>query len=151
QGQWVARVSPSAGVVTTTQPASGLQSLQVTGALLDFLDPLYTGVYRPNNLDPDRIHFNFTQTPIVRVQAQVRLDGPITGSTLNADLLSANLNAFNSTADLAEMWISSNGHVVLYSDAGGYVLGPAVSLGQYHTLAFIMDATTLTDRFFVDG
>jgi hypothetical protein len=152
QNNWMEYNSSGASIITTNQPASGQQSLQINGGALTFLTQY--GFY--DAFDSPNPTWNFSQYPTVRLDAQVRLDGPSTGSTLADDLISANLGIDNNDNDLAEMWISSNGHVHYYSDADpgstddGY-LGPAVTLGQYHDLSVLLNTGTLTDSFYVDG
>jgi hypothetical protein len=152
QNSWVEYISSGAGLITTSHPASGQQSLQGNGAALTYV-PMYGLYYAYYSPSPS---WNFSQYPTVRLDAQIRLDGPSTGSTIADDLMSANLNIGNQDDTLAQMWISSNGHVQYVSDADlgptgdGYV-GPAVTLGQYHDLTMLLNTGTLTDRFYVDG
>jgi hypothetical protein len=146
--------SNGAGLITTSHPASGAQSLQVDAGLLPLLPSGNSGYYY-TDYAPNQ-SFYFSQYPTVRMDVQVRLDGPSTGSTIADDFMSANFSLNDVDGDLAQMWISSDGHVHYYSDADpgptydGY-LGPAVALGQYHDLAMVLNTGTLTDSFYVDG
>ena len=49
------------------------------------------------------------------------------------------------------MWMSSNGHVMIYTDDAGVVVGPSVAMGQYHLLSMTLDTIARTTSFYVDG
>ena len=70
QESWFAVVGSAAGIVTTNEPASGVQALQVNGGSLEFSSPdgLYEGVYSSTNL------FNVGSSPRFLIQADIRLD-----------------------------------------------------------------------------
>jgi hypothetical protein len=144
QSSWLAFASPSAGVVSTTTPASGAQDLQINGADVNYFaaDSLYEASYGPNIL------FDGSKTSDLFVQADVKLSGP----TTPGDFISANLDVYNSETSVAEMYVSSQG--VLYSDNnfGNYAaVAPPITLGKYYTLDMDLDFATQTDKFYEDG
>lgn len=152
QGGWVADSSPSAAVITTNQPASGLQALRVDGAdLVDVPDfGLFLGGYH-HDLPYDAI----TQgTPIVTVEAAVRLDGPSTdlGGGPNDDLLSANFAVGTNDGAGHTLVLSSNGHVYAFGKGvTPYSFETEVTLGAYHILGIRYDFLGGSVGFFVDG
>src|SRR5262249_37696775 len=142
QDVWVATLSPNAGIITTNVPASGLQSLQVNGNSLDFFAPdgLFEGVYNPITL------FNAGGAPQVWVQADVRLDGPLTAN----DLASANLFVANTNDVLAQSYVSSDGHFYGLTTNDFQQFG-AASLGTYHHLGLLLDLANLQGHYYLDG
>lgn len=138
--------------VTTTQPKSGLQSLEVKGSDLTPLTSIgyNVGVYRRYvNLDVAG-----ASNPVIRVAADLRIDGPQTTQTddrMTGDLFSANLKAFSLDGSLGEFSLSSDGHVYVYTDNDSYLFGAPAALGVYHRLALDLDFTNKTTTFSIDG
>jgi hypothetical protein len=91
----------------------------------------------------------------VRVQADVRLDGPDTGGGPNDDLASANLYARNGVGRSAFFYVSSNGNAYAFanSDQGsaGYRFETPITLGDYNRLAITLDYSTHIATFEVNG
>jgi hypothetical protein len=142
QDVWVATLSPSAGIISANLPVSGLQSLQVNGNSLDFYAPdgLFEGVYNPITL------FNAGGAPLVWVQADVRLVGPLTAD----DLASANLFVANTNDVLAESYVSSDGHFYGLTTNEVQQFG-AASLGTDHRLGLLLDLANLQGQYYLDG
>ncbi len=140
-------IGPLAGVISTSNPKSGSQSLKVSGSDLVYVasDGLFEGVYRPA-AGVDTSGWNF-----LRISADVRLDGPLSGNTPADDDYSANVNVYNATEGLAEIYLSSNGMVVYDDGTSNWVYGPTVDLGVYHHLAIDMYLSGLYSNFFIDG
>lgn len=90
----------------------------------------------------------------VRVQCDVRLDGPDTGAGPQHDLLSANLYARNGNGGSAYMYMSSTGDVYCFADSAGgsagYAFATPITLGLYATLAITLDYSTHMATFSVD-
>jgi hypothetical protein len=93
-------------------------------------------------------------TPIIRIQAEVRLDGP---SIPNRDIFSASIAAIAlGSSAVGELIIDADGYVHGYSgnDKSGTQL-PKVSvqttLGDWHQLAIDVNFAARTYTFFVDG
>src|SRR5579863_2628898 len=126
QDNWVNVFGNGGGVVTTTNPASGLQALQIGGAdMKDTGFGISETVYRPDlgtfSIDP-------LATPTVFVQADVRLDGPLlpyaSGTAADNgfanDLVSANLVVADSVNYQSELYISSDGNIYADNALGSY-------------------------------
>jgi hypothetical protein len=93
-------------------------------------------------------------TPVVTVQASVRLDGPSTntGGGINDDLISANLSVYDETGFfIAELILSSNGTAYAFAGTNVYNFGTPAALGQYHTLGLELDFANRRTTFFLDG
>jgi hypothetical protein len=155
QGGFTAINSRDAGVVSTENPRTGLQSLQVNGANLELnaSGSLYRGTYAPIlNYDPLAAGM-----PIVEVQADVRLNGPSTntGHGTDDDLISANLSAFAGNGfRIGELILSSNGNIYAFSGMNpgeAYQFGTPFNLGQYYTLGLRLDFALRTTEFLLDG
>ena len=175
-GPPVSILSPNAAVISNDLVFSGQQSVRVRGQDLehqDFINEVTGGYYdaigsyrKPVNFDVGAAGF-----PIVRVQANVRIDGPKTPPGASAEdcvtgkfvpcnnFFSAGLAAVGNSSTggspgIGELDISSDG--VVYGHSGN-VLVPAfltskpVSLGAWHTLAIDVDFASRKYSFVVDG
>lgn len=142
QESWVAIVGSAAGIITTNEPASGVQALQVDGRSLEFFSPdgLYEGVYSSTNL------FDARLSPKFLIEADVRLDGPQT----TANLINANLFVANTQDLLAQSNLSSDGHLYGQTTSSLQQFG-AASLGMYHHLSILLDITSLQETYYLDG
>lgn len=127
--------------VTTNNPASGQQALQIqtssdilsTRALKRFIPPI-EGRSR------------------VSLSVDVRLDGPDTGEGIDADLLSANIFATDNLGGfLGEILLSSNGNAYTAGNSGSYLHETPFTLGEYHRVSLISDFSNATTDFFIDG
>ena len=152
---WFSALSPNAPVIAgdpslasggrrALQCWGGSPELESTGGLLD-------GAWaQPVTFNPP-----WAQQALVRVQCDVRLDGPDTGTGPNDDLVSANLIARNGVGQSASMFLSSTGQVFCNSsgEAGsfGYQFATPVALGEYSRLAIIYDYSTHLAAFEVNG
>lgn len=93
----------------------------------------------------------------VRVEADIRLDGPDTGSGPGDDLLSANLMARNSVGQRRSpfLYLSSNGNVYAgsESDQGNsyYKFETPITPGAYNHLAIVLNYRTHIATFEVNG
>lgn len=153
QDGWTAEFSPSAALISTQNPASGLQDVRVAySALEDNRDfGVFIGTYR-RDLPIDAIA---SGRPIVTVQAAVRLDGPSTnsGGGTADDRVSANLIVYSETEELLGlMLLSSNNNVYVFATGlPDYSFATPVTLGAYHTLAQRFDFQAGTISYLVDG
>ncbi len=152
QGGWGSFFSPDAGVITTNNPRSGLQALQVNGSQIDNSvgGGLLGGIYR-RRLDYDTVA---NGTPIIDISVDVRLDGPRTGTTIDDDLISANLSAIDGDGNyLLELILSSNGNIYSFDSDNNfaYALETPAGLGEYYKLGMRLDFLTRTAGLFVNG
>ena len=87
--------------------------------------------------------------PIVRVQANVRLDGPVIGT---GDFFSANIGARSLDGSVGELSISSDGRIYGYDGSSGNIVYSApITLNAWHTLGILMDFAANTYTFSFDG
>jgi hypothetical protein len=167
QNGWVNTFGNGGGVITTTNPASGSQALQIGGADIKDEGPstgLSGSVYRPDlgvfQVDP-------AVTPTVYFQVDVRLDGRLipypSGTAADNgfanDLISANASVYDSSGNLlSELYVSSDGNI--YGDNsttngpfgnGLYQITAAGGVGQYFTLGMLDDFSKLTSALYVNG
>jgi hypothetical protein len=146
-------LNPSGAVIATAAPASGQQHVQVSGAALQAAAEVapYTAIgsyRRPVDYDTAA-----TGLRVVRVQADVRLDGPAT--TVGTDAAAASLAARSGSGPVGEIEISSDGRVNAFAanvaPGAAPTFSAPVTLGAYHTLLIEVDFAADTYRFFVDG
>src|SRR5262249_51876528 len=140
------------GVISTAQPESGSQSVQVHGSDLTPTDIGYAaGSYR-RFVDYDVAAAGF---PIVRVEAHVRIDGPGTSQTadrVTGDFFSANLATFSADGDdFGELSLSSDGYVYAYSADDSYLDERPINLGQYYHLVLDLNFAARTTTFRFNG
>ena len=142
----------SAAVISTSNPASGDQAVRVN---IGDLTPTGAGDY---NVGSYRQFVNYDVAaagfPIVRIEADVRLDGPGTAQTadrVTGDFVSVNLGPVAGDGYLGELSISSDGHLYGYSANDSYLFGVAITLGQYHHLALDLDFVGRTTTYLLDG
>lgn len=152
---WFSFISPLAPAVVKApaEASSGRRALRCWGGSPDLQSTqgLLDGAWAQTILlDPA-----WSQDAMVRVQCDVRLDGPDTGNGPANDLLSANLYARNGVAGSAYMFMSSTGEVYCFADSvtgsAGYRFATPVTLGQYSTLAITLDYATHLAAFEVNG
>lgn len=146
-------LNPAAAVVAAELPAAGAQAVRVSGGSLQAAAEVspYTaiGSYRR----PVDYNAGATGLTTVRVEADVRLDGP---GTTGTDTAAASLAARSGSGPVGEIEVSSDGLVKGYaSNLPAGTLTPTftapVTLGAYHRLAIEVDFAADTYRFFVDG
>ncbi len=141
-------LSPNAAIITNSVVLSGFQSLQVRGAdMVDAfqVDPLAAvGSYR-KLLDYDTAAAGL---PIVHIQANVRLDGPVIGV---GDFFSSNIAARSSDGGVGELSISSDGMIYGYGTSGSVIYSAPTTLNAWHTLGIDVDFAADTYTFLVDG
>lgn len=152
---WFSAISPNAPRIVR-DPAltsGGRRALQCWGGSPDLESDgtLLDGAWaQPMTLAPA-----WSQSALVRVQCDVRLDGPDTGTGPNDDLVSANLIARNGVGQSASMFLSSTGDVYCNSSGSAgsfaYQHQTPVQLGHYSRLAITYDYNTHLAVFEVDG
>lgn len=154
QDGWTALVGANAAQIARGRrfTSSGRQAVRCLGGDLEHLPSqfLYDGAWEQVvPLDPG------SQPSVIRVKADVRLDGPDTGSGPAEDMVSANLYARNGAGRSAFLYLSSTGNVYAFanSDQGsaGYRFETPVELGEYVELAITLDYRTHVATFEVDG
>lgn len=147
-------VGGNAVSVSTLRPQTGSQAVLIDGAGL-----VHSADYPAVLIGADaRRVFDITPiasgTPIVSLQASVRLDGPNTntGGGINDDLISANLDVYDENgAPVTEMLLSSNGNVYASAWGNPYSFATPVTLGEYHTMGIRLNYLTRTSDYFLDG
>jgi hypothetical protein len=151
---WVTLLAPNAARIVDghATAASGRRAIECWGGgeLAD-LGWILDGAWE-QPVDFDAV----TDPCIVRVEADVRLDGPDTGSGPNDDLVSANLYARNGIGRSAFMFISSNGSAYAFANSelygsAGYEFETPVELGEYNRLAITLNYSTHMAAFEVNG
>jgi hypothetical protein len=156
QDGWVALASANAAVVVGdhNEASSGRRAVRCWGGdLEDFPSSfLYDGVWE------QVVPFDPITNPCeVRVEADVRLVGPDTGTGPGDDLVSANLMARNSVGLHRSpfMYLSSNGNVYAgsESDQGNayYRFETPIRFGEYNELAMTLNYLTHIATFEVNG
>ena len=143
-------LNPSAATITNSVAQSGQQSVRVRGTdLVDApeVDPLAAvGSYRRlMNYDTAA-----AGTPFVRIEAGVRLDGPVLGT---GDFFSSNIAARIGDGFAGELSISSDGFVYGYDGTGDptRLFTAPITLNAWHTLSILVDFAANTFAFSVDG
>jgi hypothetical protein len=146
--QWVGQ--PGGAEISTAAPASGAQSLSIDGALMAPVpDRPWSGVL---TYFAPRHNIEMHDTPILEIEADVRLDGPGTdiGTGLDDDKVSANLVAIGTDGSgsqgLAFNQLSSSEKVITSGGASA-----PVTLGEYHRLGLRLDFAQQTAEYFLDG
>ena len=141
-------LNPNAATITNVAAQAGLQSVRVRGVDLvsapDVAPNAAVGSYRrPLNYDtaaPGNL-------PIVRIQADIRLDGPVIGT---GDFFSVNLAGRTPDGGDPELSISSDGMVYGYGNTGILYSAP-ITLNAWHTLGISIDFAADTYTYSVDG
>jgi len=152
---WFSFISPLAPVVVRdpAQARSGRNSLTCWGGDPDLgtTQGLLDGAWAQTVL----LNPAWGGSAIVRVQCDVRLDGPDTGNGPANDLVSANLYARNGVAGSAFMYVSSTGDVYCFANStvgnAGYQFATPITLGQYNRLAITLDYSMHLAAFEVNG
>lgn len=132
-----------AGIVSTSNPSAGDQSVEILGAGLEDLGGIFFASFDKT--------ISFASSPgmnVIDVVADVRLDRS-TGGTTADDNVSVNISAFANDFDLlADFYVSSNGSIVgSVSDDSFTTTG---GLGTYFTLKMSIDFDARTVGFYVD-
>ena len=165
QDSWIAPppFSPDAAVVTTDKPRLGRQTVHVLGEDLvhqDFINDATGGYYDAIGSYRRPVNYDTHGTEVVRVSANVRIDGPKTATGRNffsagiAGRAASTFNGDPSSASVGELAVSSDGRVYAYSGNDNvpiFLAGKRVRLGEWHKLAIVADFATHTSRFYVDG
>src|SRR5262249_28819766 len=169
-------LSPNAAVISTDLYFSGQQSVRVRGADLvpqPFINTATNGYYDAIGSYRRQVDFDAgaNHVPIVRVQANVRVDGPQTCVTAPPipcnNFFSASVAvrapAPGTTVGIGELAISSDGKVYAYSGddnvpgcpsqpcVASFLISAPITLGAWHTLAVDVNFQTRTFSFSVDG
>jgi uncharacterized delta-60 repeat protein len=163
-GGWYAPGTSHPTTISTANARDGAQCVRFHGT--DAQGAIVGGAWALRPLfdlnDP-----NPPATPqIVEIRADVRLDGPQTGTlgTPQQDLISANLFAVVKQAnqdpigifDTGGFFVSSAGRIWAYSwitGTGGAIYGNSIPyvMGTYHTLMLRVNFISRTLTYFVDG
>ena len=145
QDGWTSRFGSPTGTVSTNNPHSGLQDLELRFDQL----PIFGFGF---NLDTVRPLLAYdvvgNGTPVVNLSVQARLDGPLLGLDVVEAIFSAIDSDFNS---FGEMQISADGHLYVYGSRFVDALVADVTLGVYHTLAMSIDFVNRATSFSIDG
>ncbi|MCX6928626.1 MAG: hypothetical protein NT154_36255 [Verrucomicrobia bacterium] len=123
QDGWIAPppLSPEAAVVTTDKPRQGKQTVRVLGGDLvhqDFINEATGGYYDAIGSYRHAADYDSGGTQVVRVSAEVRIDGPKTANGNNffsASIAAIGLDDNGDASGVGELAISSDGHVYGYS------------------------------------
>lgn len=157
QDGWIGLIGVDAAEVVEDHDlaASGRRAIRCWGgADLDIVHfpgfDLAAGAWdQPIDFDP------ITRPCTVRVEADIRLDGPDTGNGPNDDLLSANLYARNGAGRSAFLYLSSNGNAHAFANSAsgqlGYQFETPIALGEYNHVAITLDYRTHIATFEVNG
>jgi hypothetical protein len=148
QDGWQDLFGSSAGTVTTSLPRSGSQAVMIDGgSLLDFGGFLLATYQRDFSVS--------VLGQIIRVQVDLRLDGPSTntGDPIDDDLLSANLNVNNGDGFYLASWIiSSGGNAIGFGSLNeAYLFSVPIALGEYNTYALDLDFINFRTDFLLNG
>lgn len=145
QDGWTSRFGSPTGTISTSNPRTGLQDLNMR---FDQLPEFGFGF----NLDTVRPFLDYDTvangTPVIRIAVDVRLDGPLLGIDTVEAIVSAIDSDFNS---FGEMQISADGHLYVYGSRINDALVTDVTLGEYHHLAMAVDFVNRATSFSIDG
>lgn len=156
QDGWIGFVSVGAAEVVVSEASTGRRAVRVLGGDLESIPTpggsLIDGVWGlPIDFDPVA-----ADRRLVRVEADVRLDGPDTGTGPGADLMSANFGIADATGQtLAFFFVSSNGSIYANAFSSGqysfYEHESAGALGEYVHLTLVLDYDMHVATFEVEG
>jgi hypothetical protein len=152
-------LNPSAATITNALAHTGLQSLQVGGIDIATSDDPETPEYDPITDPYDAVgsyrrpvDFDAAAAgyPIVRLQTDVYLDGPVSSTP---SFVSQSLAARSGDGGVGEIELGSDGNAYAYTgNFGSSVLfSTPVSLGEWHTFAIDIDFLNDQYAFRVDG
>jgi hypothetical protein len=160
QDGWIAPFSPTAGAISTSNPRSGLQDLQVSASLLTTLSSGERfGTYGHDLFYDTQAH----GTPRIAMRSDVRLDGPSTagqniGNPPVRDALAtaALVASDGNNSFIGYLSLSSNGYLYTGTRTGHdpyyhEQFPTPVSLGQYYTLGMDLDYAARTITYLVDS
>lgn len=143
-GQWVGRASGA--TIADTTPATGRQALQNDGSLMTPVPgATWSGVINYYNVNYNAIEH---KTPVLMIEADVRLDGPrIDKDAGPDDRVSASLVTWDLYGEgLAFNRLLSTGNVQTSGEGSA-----PVTLGEYHRLGLKLDFMHQTAEHFLDG
>jgi len=153
QDDWSTLLSPNGAIVVEghATACSGRRAISCWGGGdLEKVDGLLDGSWE-QVIDFDPI----TNPCEVRVEADIRLDGPDTGSGPGDDLASANLYARNGRGRSAFFFLSSNGNAYAFANSSngslGYKFETPIKQGAYNHLAITLNYCTHFATFEVNG
>ncbi|MCX6924719.1 MAG: hypothetical protein NT154_16125 [Verrucomicrobia bacterium] len=161
QDGWVAPppLSPDAAVVTSDKPRLGKQTVHVLGGDLlhqDFINEATGGYYDAIGSYRRAVDYDSGGTQVVRVSAEVRIDGPKTANGNNffsASIAAIGVDVNGDASGIGELAISSDGHAYGYSSQDlvpTFLTSTRVRLGQWHELAIVVNFAARTYSFYVD-
>lgn len=154
QDGWLSITHDAAATVTTDGPGKGRQSLHVDGRLLVPIP----GQDARGSLNFRNLYYDAQAagTPVVDVEADVRLDGPRTYGTdpqddgVSARLVAIGLNPAGVRRRLGFAVISSNGAFHGTADGSRTVVSTPVRLGHTYTVRMRLDFAQRTVEFFLE-
>ena len=110
-------------------------------------------IYAPTPLNFDPLAMG---TPMVRLSADIRLDGPQTGPPIDGDFISANLVTRigpGGQGGIFSLILSSDSNAYAFGSRGAaesYLFQTPAALGKYHSLAMQLDFAAGTTSYFLD-
>lgn len=162
QDGWIAPppLSPNAAIVTTDKPHIGRQTVQVLGSDMvsqDFINAATDGYYDAIGSYRRTVNYDTGGTQTVTVSALVRVDGaasPVGNNFFSASIAARAGLTNGDHAGVGELAISSDGHIYGYSgnqDVPTFQTSKPVTLGKWHLLSIVINFTTKTYSFRVNG
>lgn len=152
QDGWVAVTAPAAITVSGQNAHHGRRCGKFDGALLEkslFASQQVEAVCgRWLNFDPVQ-----QGTPVVRMRASVRLDGPSTPADKENDAMSVNFYTANDAGqNLGAFYVESTGKVWASGGGGPYnAFSRPYTIGTYVDLELVLDFDARTMTFVLDG
>lgn len=144
-------LNPSAATITGSAASSGLQSLQIPGTALQAFPE--TAPYASVSPNARPVNFDATAAglPIVKVRADVRIDGPA-GLTSGTNF-AASIAAVPSEGRYSELVLSSDGVLYALSSFGPEVVVEPIGdpLNAWHQLEITIDFTQNAYTFRYDA
>jgi hypothetical protein len=148
-------LNPGAAIISTANPLTGTQSVQVLGSNLQAdtgIAAITGGYYTAIGSYRHAVDYNAGPAGITTVQASLYVGGPITAGT---NFFSASVAAVGSGGTgLGELAISSDGMVHAYTGddlVPTFLFNASTTLGRWHTLAVVDNFAAQTSSFYVDG
>ena len=147
-------LNPAAAVISSTNPHTGSQSVQVRGSNLQTdanVNGATSGYYNAIGSYRHAVSY-LAGTGTTTVQGDVFVSGP---TTANSNFFSASVAALGTGGvGLGELAISSDGHVHAYTGDDAvptFLFNTPITLSQWHTLAVVDDFGASKTSFYVDG
>ena len=158
QDGWMALSNQTVPIITTDLPKSGAQSVRVNGADLAALAS--PGFYGAVGSFRKPVNYETGGTQIVRISADVRLDGPLTpgevffSAGIAARLTDSSGGPNPGTRGIGQIDIYSDGNVYVHDGNRGtplFLTSAPITLNEWHELALIENVGAGTFSAEVDG